>query len=273
MIPIRWSLRDGARLRMPRDVRELRCLLDQARLYVGLSLHPSQRRRFRLRKEMAFKYVRGSGVEIGALHLPLPLPPGATVRYIDRMPVEALRKEYPFLCFFRLAEVSIVDDGERLGTVPDASVDFLIASHVIEHCKDPISTVESWLRVLRPGGILFLVVPDRRNRYDRHRPLTTLDHVVRDYTDGPMWSQWGHYEEHARLTLRLPEHLITAERIRGCVQEGYSIHQHIWTAATFRDMLEHGRRRFGLPLRVEAAATSFEEFIVIARRVPLREDG
>ena len=37
------------------------------------------------------------GIEIGALHHPLPVPPEARVRYVDRMPVSELRRQYPEL--------------------------------------------------------------------------------------------------------------------------------------------------------------------------------
>ena len=34
--------------------------------------------------------------------------------------------------------VGCIDDGERLGKIADASQDFVIANHFLEHCQDPI---------------------------------------------------------------------------------------------------------------------------------------
>lgn len=251
---------------VPRRIDEWRSLWHQARLWVGVALHPQHRARFRTRKHLAACFLRGSGLEIGALHLPLPLPRGATARYVDRMSLDELRVNYENLSFFRLPPVDIVDDGERLTSVPTASADFVIASHVIEHCRDPIAAIEAWLRVLRPQGVLLLIVPDRRNDYDRARPLTSLEHLLRDYTDGPDISQPDHYAEHARLTLGVPESEITPDWINAAVNRGDSIHQHVWTADTFVTMLEHCRNHLLFPLQVERVTKSFAEFVVVARR-------
>lgn len=43
------------------------------------------------RREVASRYLNGSGLEIGALHQPLSVPSDVTVSYVDRMTVEQLR--------------------------------------------------------------------------------------------------------------------------------------------------------------------------------------
>jgi len=42
---------------------------------------------------------------------------------------------------------------------PDHSVDRLIATHVLEHLPDPVSVLKEWNRVVRPGGIISIVLP------------------------------------------------------------------------------------------------------------------
>jgi SAM-dependent methyltransferase len=41
-----------------------------------------------------------------------------------------------------------------------ASVDFVVSSECIEHTRDPRRAVREMLRVLRPGGVLFLTTPN-----------------------------------------------------------------------------------------------------------------
>jgi hypothetical protein len=75
-------------------------------------LAPSFRRFSSLRFGVAFnraaiarRFIQGSGIEIGALHNPLRMPRGAQVRYVDRMPVAELRRQYPELEGEELVEV------------------------------------------------------------------------------------------------------------------------------------------------------------------------
>lgn len=41
----------------------------------------------------------------------------------------------------------------------DASVDRLVACHVLEHLPEPHQVLREWVRVLRPGGVLSIVLP------------------------------------------------------------------------------------------------------------------
>lgn len=44
----------------------------------------------------------------------------------------------------------------------DNFLDGIVASHVIEHIKDPVIAIENWLNKLRVGGVLMLIVPHRK---------------------------------------------------------------------------------------------------------------
>jgi SAM-dependent methyltransferase len=229
-------------------------------------LWPAQRDVRRTRRRLAAQFLHGQGLEIGALHLPLPAPRGVRVRYVDRMDVAGLRREYPELRSYDLVEVDVVDDGERLASIGDGSVDFVIANHFIEHTEDPIATLHSHSRVLRPGGVLFLAVPDKRRSFDVERPVTPLAHVVRDFTEGPAWSRREHFEEWVRSVEHTPERDVTARS--GALQaEGYSIHFHVWDPAAFAELLVHARAEQGVPLALEALVPVRHEFIAILRRL------
>jgi SAM-dependent methyltransferase len=51
-------------------------------------------------------------------------------------------------------------DAQLLATVPDTSLDFAHSSHCLEHMRDPREALKHWLRVLRPGGHLVVMIPD-----------------------------------------------------------------------------------------------------------------
>src|SRR5262245_32343269 len=181
------------------------------------------------RKTIAASYLRGEGLEIGALHNPLKVPPAARVRYVDRLRVEDLRREYPELEGKNLVPVDVLDDGETLANVPDATQDFVIANHFIEHCENPIGAVRNMLRVLKEGGILYLAVPDKRSTFDVDRPVTTIDHLMRDFQEGPGWSRRPHYEEWTRLVRKVPDGDRAERDVEDLMSKRASIHFHVWT--------------------------------------------
>jgi glycosyltransferase involved in cell wall biosynthesis/SAM-dependent methyltransferase len=50
--------------------------------------------------------------------------------------------------------------GDDLSMYADESVDLIVARHNLEHYLDPVKTLLEWRRVLRPGGIVGVVLPD-----------------------------------------------------------------------------------------------------------------
>ena len=217
------------------------------------------------RRMLASRHLRGRGLEIGALHLPLSLPRTARASYVDYYPEAELRRRLPELANRTIAPVDIVDDGERLATVADASQDFVIANHMIEHCEDPLGTIGHHLRVLRAGGRVYMAVPDKRHTFDRTRRPTSFDHLLRDYAEGPAWSRHGHYAEWARHFEGAPEAEIAA-RAEYLEEQAWRIHFHVWTRSTFRRMLERCRSELGFPLHVDLVWPNLSEFVAIFTR-------
>lgn len=244
--------------------RKVRRAKDAARKVV----YASERRHVAVRRHLAGRYLRGEGIEVGALHLPLGLPRGARARYVDRMGVEELRVHYPELDDYDLVAPDFIDDGEELASVPSGSMDFVVVNHLIEHCQDPIGALLAQARVLREGGILYLAAPDRRRTaFDRDRPETSIEHLLADHEEGPDGSRPRHYEEWARLAVGTPAGEV-AERAAQLEAEDYSIHFHTFTLSSFLELLLRCREAYGLPLEVLATETNNHEFIVVARRLP-----
>ncbi len=202
--------------------RPLRRVIDARRRAASLDL-------YEVRAQLAARYLRGAGLEIGGLNAPLRVPPGVRVVQVDQKTTAELRAEYPELSETPLAQVDVIDDGQTLQTFAGASQDFIIANHMLEHCEDPIGTLKQHLRVLRPGGILFLAVPDKRYTFDRDRPVTTLEHHLRDHAEGPAWSRRQHYEEFFRVARHLEGDELRETVERRLTTPGDHIHFNVWT--------------------------------------------
>jgi SAM-dependent methyltransferase len=170
--------------------------------------------------------LHGRGLELGALHRPIPTHPGMEMTYLDYASHDELRQRYPDLAT-KIVDVHVVDDAETLATVADASFDFLNSAHVIEHMRDPIGALVQWLRVIRDGGLLYLVVPDKRRSFDERRVRTTLAHLVLDHQQPSAERDFEHFLDyavfvhHADIDQAIPE----ATRLR---DTDFSIHFHVF---------------------------------------------
>ena len=229
--------------------------------------------RFTSRDALAAGYLSGDGIEIGALHSPTAIPAHARTRFVDRKPAEELRKEYFELADLELVEIDIVDDGETLATIPDESLDYVVANHFLEHTEDPIGTIGTHLRKLARGGVLFYAVPDKRYTFDFRRPVTPVEHMIRDHEEGPSVSRKGHYEEWTHLTIDPPEagneeafQNWAKEHAAELDAENASIHMHVWTQAEFLAMILHCRERYDDVFDIEAAVRIGPEFVIVLRK-------
>ena len=123
----------------------------------------------------AHRFLDGlAGIEIGgSAHNPFHIAGCLNVDYTDQPTVftsEQVR------VFGDATRVDIVSQGDDL-PFPDASLDYVLSSHVIEHFYDPIGALQEWLRVVRPGGYVFMIVPHRDRTFDRKRSLTSVEEL------------------------------------------------------------------------------------------------
>lgn len=217
------------------------------------------------REQLGRTYLEGDGIEIGALHCPLPVSGRARVTYVDRLTTAEQREHYPELSGERLVDVGIVTDAETLATVTDGSQDFVIANHVLEHFEDPIGGLETFFRVLRPDGILFLTVPDMRFTFDVDRPVTSIEHALADHTDGGSASRSGHYREFIALVEKAPADRIEA-RAAELDASGYSIHFHAWTAEAILELLLEVQKLVPFAFLTVHVAERHGEVIAVLRK-------
>jgi SAM-dependent methyltransferase len=119
----------------------------------------------------------------------------------------------------RKRRVDLVAPGDNLPFKDDA-VDFVFASHVLEHFPDPIRALEEWLRVARKYVVL--VIPHRDRTFDADRELTPVDELLRRHEqrlDDPRdlhWSVWtleSFLELCDRLGLRVVDTLDPDDKI------------------------------------------------------------
>ena len=191
------------------------------------------------------------GIEIGAFLSPVP---GINPLYIDRFPsfdYQAVRADY-------LADA---------GALPlrDHALDYVVHSNVLEHLPNPVQALWEWARVVRDGGILYMVIPDRRLTFDHRRPLTAPEHLmedfrrgttdcdpthIADYIDGVDWSRWAPEatpEERVATREKLRAAYLTAVAGGGPI----NIHFHTFELTSFVALLQLMNAQEDRPCRLE----------------------
>ena len=93
---------------------------------------------------------------------------------------------------------SLIRDAHDLTPIADASIDFIASSHTIEHLVNPLLALKEWRRVLKPGGVIYSVIPNHAHTFDHRRALTTLEHLVQDLHSGRTETDWFHVCEFLR---------------------------------------------------------------------------
>jgi SAM-dependent methyltransferase len=209
------------------------------------------------RKRLA-AHLFGSGIEVGPGPHPFRLlPEGVDVRFVDRWGpkdrldlVMALRAESDLTHPGGVPEYVEPDivadfDTDRLSAIADESQDFVIASHVLEHLAEPIGFIAEIHRVLRPGGVTLILLPDRHRTEDRFRPLTPLEHLVAEHRAGVNEVSDAHLIEFLKDRGKRVKGS-SAERQRALdTWRKQSIHVHCWDAQEFLGVLLWGIEQLG----------------------------
>ena len=170
---------------------------------------------------------RDFGIEIGAFNHPIP---GIRPLYFDRFPsydYEPVHADY-------WADALALP-------IRDHALDYVANCNVFEHLANPVKALWEWTRVTRHGGVVYLVIPDRRHTFDRPRGLTQPEHMmddfargttdsdgthIADYLDGVDWECWAPHATPA-------ERVATREQLRtayhAAVRAGLDINIHFHT--------------------------------------------
>jgi SAM-dependent methyltransferase len=222
-----------------------------------------------LENRLLARHFRGRGVEIGALWRKFPVPSQAAVYYVDRISDADLQQHYAEVTQ-PIVPPDVVADATRLPFLP-ASLDFVIASHVLEHLPFPLAALRHWYDVLRPGGVLLLKIPDKRYTFDVKRERTPLQHLVAEDGAGEAgFDKQAHFEDWV-------ERVVGHERgsaefgpqLKQLLEVDYSIHYHTWIDEDIHEIAEYSRVQMGLkwgPIVFWKAHFYRKECVIMMRR-------
>lgn len=208
-------------------------------------------------QRLLYEYCDGRGLEIG--------PGSNRLANLNTVAVDIISdfkgREYP--------KPEIDSTAYDLSAVESSTVDFVVNAHVIEHLLDPIRALKEWKRVLKPGGVLFMIVPEKRLKpFDKTQSDTTLEETIERHDQGlvetldedPLTSSLGDFE-YAKFDPK------------GSPGQR---HFNFWTPDNLAGVLEHVG--FSVERIVEAAEKNtgldrpgwnYDDFTIVARSAPV----
>lgn len=82
-----------------------------------------------------------------------------------------------------------------LNAISSETYDFVLSSHVLEHTSNPLKALIETKRVLKNDGALILVLPHKDAFFDHKRPVTTMNHLLEDFSNGVSEADLTHLPE------------------------------------------------------------------------------
>jgi len=109
--------------------------------------------------EPSRKYLRGAGVAAGPLHRCLEICPNVVVHYLAASERQQSAAQSPAEVNEQIAAKPKPRYVRSLGEIADESYDFLVFDNSLGLAGNQLEDFAAWFRVVRPGGIFYLVVP------------------------------------------------------------------------------------------------------------------
>lgn len=154
---------------------------------------------------------------------------------------------------------------------PDGAYDYVISSHCLEHIPDTLKGLMEWTRVLKPGGILFLMLPHAHRTIDRGRVVHPLQHHLDDYAKAVDLSDDTHHDEFLNITMAnvIEMRMGSSDEQAGIFEYSEKlakgqVHFHCWTQHEMVDILRH----LGLEILFVMAELPdhVDSFLVVSRK-------
>jgi SAM-dependent methyltransferase len=136
-----------------------------------------------------------------------------------------------------------IKEATDLTGIANDSYDFILSCHSLEHVANPLKAVKEWMRVLKTGGLLILILPDKRFTFDAPRPYTTMEHLLNDLRSGVQEDDTTHFEEILKLNEpgfeTSPASPEERELILRNNHQNRRAHHHVFSLELVREMLEY----------------------------------
>ena len=75
----------------------------------------------------------------------------------------------------------IVNDAVNISLVENECYDFVFSSHSLEHIANPLKSISEWLRIIKNGGYIVIIVPEKSICFDHKRNYSKFSTLLSQY--------------------------------------------------------------------------------------------
>jgi SAM-dependent methyltransferase len=75
----------------------------------------------------------------------------------------------------------IINDAVNISLVKNEQYDFVFSSHSLEHIANPLKAINEWLRIIKNGGYIIIIVPEKSMCFDHKRNYSKFSTLLTQY--------------------------------------------------------------------------------------------
>lgn len=159
-----------------------------------------------------------------------------------------------------------ISDGTNLSRISDDSYDFVLSTNCLEHIANPLKALNEWKRILKDDGVLILVLPNKKNNFDHMRTTTSLEHIIKDYSEDTSEHDLTHLEEILSLhDLSMDPPAGDIENFKKRSLDNYNnraLHHHVYDLNIMTQMVEY------LGFKCILKNETYWDYVILASKAP-----
>lgn len=235
---------------MPSSIKRIVAGVLPAKFAESISEALNIRRHAPIAKYYTQFFTGKSGIEIGGpsniFRRVIPIYPAMSsldgVNFSRRTTWENDISGDDYVCFAEKHGKQHIMEASDLSALENESYDFLLSSNCLEHVANPLKALQEWVRVVKKGGHIFLILPKKEDNFDHRREITLFEHLLEDLKNDVSEHDLTHLEEIIALhDLSMDTAAGDLENFKRRSQQNFvnrCLHHHVFDDEIIRKMFE-----------------------------------
>lgn len=216
-----------------------------------------------LDRKKLYQLCTGNGVEIGpGLNPQIKSSDKVNVKYIEQATPDEWEKLYGIDAKKnvdpKLWNDYVIGNANCI-PVESNSQDFIFSSHLVEHLANPLGHLEYWGTLLKKGGVIVAIIPDKSGCKDYVFEESSFEEIEEEYKSHSTEPTLAHYQRWSQY--RMPH-----SNALDLMEAGRSIHVHFYTPNSMQEILKKMSKNIGFSDYSIISEHNHKDFFVILRK-------